>query len=55
MDGPALKATCRTFVAVCKELNLLGGEEVAIDGTFVNALAGDARVVIKTRLESELK
>ncbi len=32
-----------------------GGEEVAIDGTFVNPLAGDARVVIKTRLASELK
>jgi transposase len=55
VNGPALKATCREFVAVCKELDLLGGEVVGIDGTFVSAWASDASVVIKTRLESELK
>ena len=51
VNGPALKATCREFVAVCKELNLLGGEVVAIDGSFINAWASDASVVTKTRLE----
>ena len=55
VNGPALKATCREFVAVCKELDLLGGEVVGIAGTFVSAWASDASVVIKTRLESELK
>jgi transposase len=55
VNGPALKATCKAFVAVCKELDLLGGEVVGIDGTFINASASDASVVIKTRLESELK
>ena len=55
VNGPALKATCREFVAVCKELDLLGGEVVGIAGTFVSAWASDASVVIKTRLERELK
>ena len=55
VNGPPLKATSKAFVAVCKELELLGGEVLGIDGTFVDASASDARAVIKTRLESELR
>ena len=54
-NGPALKATCRDFVALCQELDLLGGEVVALDGAFFNASASDASVVTKARLERDLK
>jgi transposase len=55
INGPALKAACKDFVALCKELDLLGGEVVAVDGAFFNASASDASVVTKTRLEKDLK
>jgi transposase/cell division protein FtsB len=55
LNGKALKAACKDFVALCKELDLLGGEVVAIDGAFFNASASDASVVTKTRLEKDLK
>lgn len=55
INGPALKAACKDFVALCKELDLLGGEVVALDGAFFNASASDASVVTKTRLEKDLK
>jgi len=30
----AIKAVCREFTALCKALDLFGGERVAIEGTF---------------------
>ena len=50
----ALKATSRDFVAVCQDLDLLGGESVAIDGAFFNASASDASVVTKKGVERDL-
>lgn len=44
----------KDFVALCQELDLLGGV-VALDGAFFNASASDASVVTKTRLEKDLK
>jgi len=55
INGRPLKAACKDFVALCKELDLLGGEVVAVDGAFFNASASDASVVTKTRLEKDLK
>ena len=55
LNGRPLKAACKDFVALCKELDLLGGEVVAVDGAFFNASASDASVVTKTRLEKDLK
>jgi len=55
VNGKALKAACKDFVALCKELDLLGGETVGLDGAFFNASASDASIVTKTRLEKDLK
>ena len=55
VNGKALRATCKDFVVLCKELDLLGGEVVAIDGAYFNASASDASVVTKTALDKSLK
>ena len=55
VNGAALRAACKDFVVLCKELDLLGGEVVAIDGSFINASASDASVVTKGALEKALK
>lgn len=55
VNGPALRAACKDFVVLCKELDLLGGEVVGIDGSFLNASASDASVVTKRGLEKALK
>jgi transposase len=53
INPAALKAACKDFVLTCKELDLLGGETVAIDGSFFNASAGEASVATKKTLERE--
>jgi transposase len=55
VNGPALRRTCKDFVILCKELDLLGGEVVGIDGSFINASASDASVVTKHGLEKALE
>ncbi|WP_260296065.1 transposase, partial [Sedimenticola hydrogenitrophicus] len=55
VNGPALKAACKEFIALCKELELLGGEEVALDGAFFNANASAASVTTKKQMEKDLK
>jgi len=55
VNGPALRRTCKDFVVLCKELDLLGGEVVGIDGSFINASASDASVVTKRALEKALE
>lgn len=42
-------------MALCQELDLHGGEVVALDGAFFNASASDASVLTKAQLEKELK
>jgi transposase len=54
-NGPALRAVCKDFMLLCQDLDLLGGEEVGIDGAFFNASASDASVITKTTLEKRLK
>lgn len=54
-NGPALRAVCKDFILLCKDLDLLGGEEIGIDGSFFNASASAASVTTKTTLEKQLK
>ena len=53
-NGPALRAVCKDFILLCKDLDLLGGEAIGIDGAFFNASASDASVITKTTLERRL-
>ena len=50
----ALKATNREFVLLLRELNLLGGELVAIDGAFFHGDASKASIKTKKRLAEQL-
>lgn len=50
----ALKAANRAFVALARELDLLGGEVVAIDGAFFHGDASKASIVTGTRLDERL-
>ena len=51
----AIKAVNRDFVQVCRELDLYGGEEVAIDGTFLSGNASKASIYTKDRLDKQSK
>ena len=51
----ALQATNREFVLLCRELSLLGGSRVAIDGTFLKADANPDSFHTKASLERDLK
>lgn len=55
VNGNALRAANRDFVMQCRELDLLGGETIAIDGSFFHASASDASITTKKSLEAELK
>jgi len=51
-DHPeAIVAVCRQFIQFCRELSLLGGEIVAIDGTKVEAVASRKKVLTPASLE----
>ena len=50
----ALKATNREFVLLLRELNLLGGELVAIDGAFFHGDASKASIKTRKRLAEQL-
>ncbi len=50
----ALKAANREFVALLRELQLLGGELVAIDGAFFHGDASKASIKTKKRLAEQL-
>lgn len=52
-NAPALKATNRDFVLLCKSLDLYGGERVAIDGTFVHGDASKASIVTAEQLAKQ--
>jgi len=55
VNGQALRRANREFILLCKDLELLGGETVGIDGSFFNASASDASILTKQTLEAELK
>lgn len=51
----ALKSTNRDFILMCKELKLLGGKSVAVDGTFLKADASKQSIHTKNNLDKQLK
>jgi transposase len=51
----ALKATNREFVLMLRELNLLGGQVVAIDGAFFDGNASKASIKTQRKLAKRLK
>jgi transposase len=53
-NAEALRRTNREFVLLCRELRLIGGHTLGIDGSFFNADASDASVKTKAQLEAEL-
>ena len=53
-NSKALKSSNRDFVMLCKELNLLGGEVVAVDGSFFKADASKGSIYTESRLNKEL-
>ena len=50
----ALKAVNREFVTMMRELELLGGERVAVDGAFFHGDASKGSIVTAKRLEEQL-
>ena len=54
-NAAALQAANREFLLLCRELSLVGGSRVAIDGTFMKADANPGSIHTKARLEKELK
>jgi hypothetical protein len=53
-NAKALKALNREFVQLCRELDLIGGAPVGIDGSFFNASASADSVKTRTSLERDL-
>lgn len=49
-QGPALVGVCRAFVEFCRDLTLVGGEVVAIDGSKLAAVASRKRVITPGRI-----
>jgi transposase len=50
----ALRASHRDFLLLCKELSLLGGEEVAVDGSFFKADASKTGIYTESQLNKQL-
>jgi transposase len=50
----ALKAACREFVLVLRDLDLVGGECVAIDGAFFDGNASKASITTRKKLAERL-
>ena len=50
----ALKAVCRDFVLMMRELGLVGGERVAIDGAFFDGNASKASITTQKKLAERL-
>jgi transposase len=53
-NSTALKAANRDFILLCKELSLLGGEDVAVDGSFFKADASKAGIYTDDKLNKQL-
>jgi transposase len=52
LDG--LKAVHRDFIQLCRELDLFGGKEAAIDGSFMHGNASKASIHTQEKLEKQL-
>lgn len=53
-NSKALKAVNRDFLLLCKELDLFGGEEVAVDGSFFKADASKTGIYTEDSLNKSL-
>jgi transposase len=54
-NAKALKKVFREFVLLCKELALITGELVAIDGAFLRANASKNQLIMKKSVQRDLK
>ena len=54
-NGAALRAVNREFLLLCRELSLLGGRRVAVDGTFLKADANRGSFHTRASLARDLK
>lgn len=54
-NAKALREVNRDFVKLCRELDLFGAQQVAVDGTFIKADANKTTIRTKAYLEKELK
>ena len=54
-NSAALKAANREFLLLCKELMLLGGETVAVDGSFFKADASKQGIYTEDKLKKQLE
>src|SRR5262245_53654337 len=53
-NGRAIRQVCREFTLVCKDLELFGGELVAIDGSPFEAVNSPSRNFSRKRLEERI-
>jgi len=54
-NSKALKKVFREFVLLCKELDLITGELVAVDGAFLRANASKNQLIMKKSVKRDLK
>ena len=54
-NSKALQKVFREFVLLCKELDLITGELVAIDGAFLRANASKNQLIMKKSVQRDLK
>ncbi len=54
-NSAALKKTNRDFVLLCKELELFGGTDVAVDGSFFNGDARKESIYTENNLDKQLE
>ena len=54
-NAEALKAAQKEFLLVCRQLSLLGGEQVAVDGSFLKADASRDSMYTAAKLEKKLE
>lgn len=53
-NSAAIKSTNRDFVLLCKELSLLGGEQVAVDGSYFKADTNKDNIYTENKLKKQL-
>lgn len=53
-NGPAIRKVCQQFVALCRDINLLDGRVVAIDGSRFKAVNAKAKNYTRGKLRQKL-
>ena len=54
-NGPAIRNVCRQFVALCRDINLLNNDSVAIDGSKFKAVNAKAKNFTREKLRKRFK